>query len=71
MNLNVPDLRKKLRRTNDISLSGKIKIKRERRKLRDRRVMKTEQVKSKKIKKIWLTPHTKNLINDLFFLDIH
>lgn len=68
MNLNVPDLRKRLRRTNDISLSGKIKS--ERRKLRDRRIIADELDNPKKMEKVWLTPHTKNLIHDLFFLDI-
>jgi hypothetical protein len=66
MNLNVPDLRQKLRRNKKKSSSEKIND--ERRKLSDRREIDAEPVNEKKAKKVWLTPKMKALIEDLFFL---
>lgn len=67
MNLNVPDLRKELRRSGGL-VSAKVKF--ERRKVGDRRAMNAERVNPNKVQQLWLTPHMKTLINDLLFLDM-
>ncbi|CAG7855834.1 hypothetical protein MCAMS1_00107 [biofilm metagenome] len=66
MNLNVPDLRKGLRRTKNKQPENSGK---ERRKTEDRRILDAEPVKVNKAKRVWLTPKMKALIEDLFFLN--
>lgn len=66
MNLNVPDLRKGLRRTKNKQPEN---TEEERRKTSDRRIMEAEPVNIKKAKRVWLTPKMKALIEDLFFLN--
>jgi hypothetical protein len=69
MNMNVTDLREKLRRSpinrqlSDINSS-------ERRKTSDRRVLPAEPSKKEaKVQRIWLTPGERTLIEDLYLLD--
>jgi hypothetical protein len=66
MNLNVPDLRKGLRRS---KIKQPENAEEERRKTEDRRLLDAEPVNIKKAKRVWLTPKMKALIEDLFFLN--
>jgi hypothetical protein len=68
MNLNVTDLRTKLRRTTtDQQPSAKDD---ERRKVSDRRVLPTEPSEIKdNTQRIWLTPGERTLIEDLYLLE--
>jgi hypothetical protein len=69
MNMNVTDLREKLRRSPRNSQLSEISLA-ERRKVSDRRVLRTEQSKkTANVQRIWLTPGERTLIEDLYLLD--
>jgi hypothetical protein len=70
MNLNVTDLRKKYRRSAKDKKSEE-NIKAERRKMSDRRVLRTDKLgePADNSQRVWLTPGEKTLIEDIYLLD--
>ena len=70
MNLNVTDLREKLRRSPLTRQPPAALTSNERRKIRDRRALACESnAGNGKVQRIWLTPGEKALIEDLYLLD--
>ncbi len=70
MNLYVTNLRTKKRRSPKIQKPEEVKIKADRRKTKDRRVLPAKPTNNEEnAQKVWLTPGERTLIEDLYLLD--